>query len=144
MKIAVCIKRTPDSESRFRIAGGGASVDGTATAELIGRPCVTTPPKREIANDRGTARREIEGAGEIVEFPWPAVVTIDEAIARPRYPSLKGIMAAKNNPLETKPAQLGAVRVTVKSMELPPERPPGRIVGQGAAAVPELIRLLQN
>jgi electron transfer flavoprotein beta subunit len=36
------------------------------------------------------------------------------------------------------------VRVTVKSMELPPERPPGRIVGQGAAAVPELVRLLQN
>ena len=36
----------------------------------------------------------------MVEFPLPAVVTIDEGIARPRYPSLKGIMAAKKKPLE--------------------------------------------
>jgi electron transfer flavoprotein beta subunit len=121
-----------------------ASVVGTATAELLGVPCVTAASKLDIASGKGTARREIEGAGEIVEFPLPAVVTIDEGIARPRYPSLKGIMAAKKKPLETKPAQLGQVRVTVKSMELPPERPPGRIIGQGAAAVPELVRLLQD
>jgi electron transfer flavoprotein beta subunit len=80
----------------------------------------------------------------MVEFPLPAAVTIDEGIARPRYPSLKGIMAAKKKPLETKPAQLGAVRVTVKTMELPPERPAGRIIGEGTAAIPELIRLLQT
>jgi len=121
-----------------------ASVVGTATAELLGVPCVTSASKFEIASGRGTARREIEGAGEMVEFPLPAVVTIDEGIARPRYPSLKGIMAAKKKPLETKPAQLGPIRVTVKSMELPADRPPGRIVGQGAAAVPELVRLLQD
>ena len=121
-----------------------ASIVGTATAELLGVPCVTAASKLEIANGRGTARREIEGAGEMVEFPLPAVVTIDEGIARPRYPSLKGIMAAKKKLLETKPAQLGPLRVTVKSMELPAERPPGRIIGQGAAAVPELVRLLQD
>jgi electron transfer flavoprotein beta subunit len=245
MKIAVCIKRTPDSESRFKIAGSGASIEeqglkfdmddfasyavevglqlnekqgpgetvvfavgpdsvqetlrkamsmgadravhlksdgpvfdglaiaralaaelkagsfdlvlfgkyafdtsasivGTATAELLGMPCVTAASKLEIATGRGTARRELEGAGEVVEFALPAVVSIDEGIARPRYPSLKGIMAAKKKPLETKPAQLGDVRVTVKSMELPPERPPGRIVGQGKDAIPELVRLLQE
>ena len=245
MKIAVCIKRTPDSESRFKIAGSGSSIDeaglkfdmddfasyavevalqlnekqgpgetvvyavgpdavqetlrkamsmgadravhlksdaavfdglaiaralaaelragsfdlvlfgkyafdtsasivGTATAEQLGVACVTAASKLEIENGRGTARRELEGAGELVEFALPAVVTIDEGIARPRYPSLKGIMAAKKKPLETKPAQLGDVRVTVKSMELPPERPPGRIVGQGRDAVPELVRLLQE
>jgi electron transfer flavoprotein beta subunit len=121
-----------------------ASIVGTATAEMLGVPCVTAASKLEIANGRGTARRELESAGEIVEFPLPAVVTIDEGIARPRYPSLKGIMAAKKKPLESKPAQLGATRVVVKSMELPAERPPGRIVGQGVAAVPELVRLLQN
>ena len=121
-----------------------ASIVGTATAELLGVGCVTAASKLEISNGRGTARREIEGAGEMVEFALPAVVTIDEGIARPRYPSLKGIMAAKKKPLETKPAQIGPVRVSVKSMELPPDRPPGRIVGQGAAAVPELVRLLQE
>jgi len=245
MKIAVCIKRTPDSESRFKIAANGAGIDetglkfdmddfasyavevglqlnekqgpgetvvfavgpdnvqetlrkamsmgadrgvhlksdapvfdglavakalaaelkaggfdlilfgkyafdtsagmvGTAVAELLSVPCVTSASKLEIANGKGTARRELEGAGEMVEFPLPAVVTIDEGIARPRYPSLKGIMAAKKKPLESKPAQLGDVRISVKKMELPPERPPGRVIGNGAAAVPELVRLLQT
>jgi electron transfer flavoprotein beta subunit len=120
------------------------AVVGTATAELLGIPCVTAASTLSIENGRGTARRELEGAAEIVEFPLPAAVTIDEGIARPRYPSLKGIMAAKKKPLETKPAQLGDKRVTVKGMALPPERPAGRIIGEGTAAVPELIRLLQT
>src|SRR5688572_18161040 len=121
-----------------------ASVVGTATGALLGVPTVTAVSKLDIANGRGTARREIEGAGEMVEFALPAVVTIDEGIARPRYPSLKGIMAAKKKQLESKSAQVGAARVTVKSMELPPDRPPGRIIGEGVAAVPELVKLLQN
>ena len=121
-----------------------SGVVGTATAELLGIPCITAASKLEIANGRGTARRELEGAAEMVEFPLPAAVTIDEGIARPRYPSLKNIMAAKKKTLETKPAQLGDVRVAVKKMELPPERPAGRIIGEGVAAVPELVRLLQT
>jgi electron transfer flavoprotein beta subunit len=121
-----------------------AGIVGTATAELLGIPCVTAVSQLEIAAGRGTARRELEGAAEIVEFPLPAAATIDEGIARPRYPSLKGIMAAKKKPLESKPAQLGPVRVTVKGMALPPDRPAGRIIGEGAAAVPELVRLLQT
>ena len=121
-----------------------AGVVGTATAELLGLPCVTAVSQLDVASGRGSARRELEGAAELVEFPLPAVVTIDEGVARPRYPSLKGIMAAKKKPLESKPAQLGAVRVTVQKAELPPERAAGRIIGEGAAAVPELVRLLQN
>ena len=245
MKIAVCIKRTPDSESRFRIAASGAAIDetglkfdiddfagyaveaalqinekggggetvvvavgpdavqeslrkamsmgadravqlkadsvpadglavakalaaelkdggydlilfgkhafdtsagvvGTATAELLGLPGVTAVSQLDVASGRASARRELEGAAELVEFPLPAVVTIDEGVARPRYPSLKGIMAAKKKPLESKPAQLGAVRVTVQKAELPPDRPAGRIIGEGSAAVPELVRLLQT
>ena len=121
-----------------------AGVVGTATAELLGLPCVTAASQLDVANGRGSARRELEGAAELVEFPLPAVVTIDEGVARPRYPSLKGIMAAKKKPLESKPAQLGTVRVTVQKAELPPERAAGRIIGEGSAAVPELVRLLQT
>jgi electron transfer flavoprotein beta subunit len=72
------------------------------------------------------------------------VLTIDEGIARPRLASLKGIMAAKKKPLEVKPAQLGSARLVVESMALPADRPPGRIVGEGPDAVPELLRLLQT
>jgi electron transfer flavoprotein beta subunit len=121
-----------------------AGVTGPMTAELLGLPVVTAASKLEIGDGRGTARRELEGAAELLEFPLPAVVTIDEGIARARYPSLKGIMAAKKKPLESKPAQIGEQRVAVSKMELPPERAAGRIVGEGAAAVTELIRLLRT
>jgi len=119
-------------------------VVGPMTAELLDLPCVTACSKLEIANGRGSARRELEGGAELLEFPLPAVVTIDEGIARPRYPALKGIMAAKKKPLEVKAAQLGEPRARVTSMELPPERAAGRIIGEGTDAVPELVRLLQH
>jgi len=117
---------------------------GVMVGETLGLPTVHGCSKLEIANGKGSARRELEGGAEEVAFPLPAVVTIDEGIARPRYPSLKGIMAAKKKPMDTKPAQLGSVRVTVDAMALPPERAAGRIIGEGAAAVPELVRLLQT
>jgi electron transfer flavoprotein beta subunit len=117
---------------------------GPMTAELLNLPCVTGISHLEIANGRGTARRDLEGSSETVEFPLPAVLTIDEGIARPRLASLKGIMAAKKKPLEVKPAQLGKANLVVEKMELPADRPPGRIIGEGADAVPELLRLLQT
>lgn len=117
---------------------------GPMTAELLGLPCVTSISHLEIAEGQGTARRELEGSAETMQFPLPAVLTIDEGIARPRLASLKGIMAAKKKPLEVRPAQLGEANLVVESMALPPERPPGRIIGEGADAVPELLRLLQT
>ena len=117
---------------------------GPMTAELLNLPCVTEVSKLEVASGKGTARRELEGAAELLEFPLPAVVTIDEGVARPRYPSLKGIMAAKKKPLEVKPAQLGPANLTVEKVELPPARPAGRIIGEGVAAVPTLVQLLQT
>jgi electron transfer flavoprotein beta subunit len=117
---------------------------GPMTAELLGLPCVTAISHLEIAGNRGTARRDLEGAAETVTFPLPAVLTIDEGIARARLASLKGIMAAKKKPLEVRPAQLGDPALTVESLALPPDRPPGRIIGEGADAVPELVRLLQH
>ena len=117
---------------------------GPMTAELLDLPCITAASQLDIQDGRGTARRELEGAAEIFDFPLPAVVTIDEGIARARLPSLKGIMGAKKKPLEVKPAALETPRLAVTKMELPPERTGGRIIGEGPAAVPELVRLLQT
>src|SRR5256885_11489121 len=119
-------------------------VVGPMTAELLGFPCVTAISSLEIADGKGTAKRELEGAQEIVEFQLPAALTVDEGLNTARYPSLKGIMAAKKKPLEIKPAQLGQAQITIRSLELPPDRKAGRIVGAGAAAVPELVKLLQT
>jgi electron transfer flavoprotein beta subunit len=117
---------------------------GPMTAQLLDLPCVTAVSHLELADGRGTARRDLEGATETVQFPLPAVLTIDEGIARPRLATLKGIMAAKKKPLDVRPAQLGKVHLTVETMALPPERPGGRIIGEGADAVPELVRLLRT
>ena len=122
----------------------GNGMVGPMTAELLGLPCVTSISHLEIADKKGVARRDLEGATETVTFPLPAVLTIDEGIARPRLASLKGIMAAKKKPLEVKSAHIGEARLTVETLELPPERPAGRIIGEGADAVPELVRLLHD
>ncbi|HEU4474669.1 MAG TPA: electron transfer flavoprotein subunit beta/FixA family protein [Gemmatimonadales bacterium] len=117
---------------------------GPMTAHLLDLPCVTAISHLDIASGRGTARRDLEGATETVQFSLPAVLTIDEGIARPRLATLKGIMAAKKKPLDSRPAQLGQVSLTVESMALPPERSGGRILGEGPDAVPELVRLLRT
>jgi electron transfer flavoprotein beta subunit len=117
---------------------------GPMTAHLLDLPCVTAISHLDVASGRGTARRDLEGATETVQFPLPAVLTIDEGIARPRLATLKGIMAAKKKPLDVRPAQLGQVSLTVESMALPPERSGGRIIGEGPDAVPELVRLLRT
>jgi electron transfer flavoprotein beta subunit len=117
---------------------------GLMTAELLGMPMVQACTRLSFEGGKGLARREVEGGAEMVTFPLPGAASIDEGIARPRYPSLKGIMAAKKKPMEVKPAQLGAARLSVVKLELPPERKAGRIIGEGVAAVPELVRLLRE
>jgi electron transfer flavoprotein beta subunit len=113
-------------------------------AELLDMPCVTVAAAIEIEGENVVAHREIEGGVEVVEASLPAIVSITKGEYEPRYPSLKGIMAAKKKPLEEKDAQLGESRIEVRSMTPPAERPAGRIVGQGADAVPELIRALRE
>lgn len=117
---------------------------GPMVAELLGLPCVTSISHLQLADGNGTARRDLEGAAETVRFPLPAVLSIDEGIARPRLATLKGIMAAKKKPLEVKPAALGEARLTVESMTLPPERSGPKFMGEGADAVPELVQRLRT
>jgi electron transfer flavoprotein beta subunit len=117
---------------------------GPMLAELLDLPCVTVAAAIEIEGGSVVAHREVEGGVEVVEAALPAVVSITKGSYEPRYPSLKGIMAAKKKPLEEKDAQLGESRIEVRELSAPPERPAGRIVGQGVDAVPELIRVLRE
>ena len=148
--VATALAAEIKSGSYDLIMFGRMSIDtahgavGAIAAELLGLPCVTAISQLDVADGKVKMRRELEGAYELIECALPAVVTIDEGIARPRYPSLKGIMAAKKKPLETKPAALGAERLTLDAMTLPPERAGGRIIGEGPDAVSELVRLLKE
>ncbi len=117
---------------------------GVMTAELLGLPCVTSVAHLTIADGAAEAEREIEGGVEVVACKLPAVLTCDKGLNNPRLPSLKGIMAAKKKPLEVKPVTLGAGTLEVLALELPAERQPGKIVGEGPDAVPALIQLLRT
>jgi len=117
---------------------------GPLVAELLGLPCVTAVSHLDIDGTTGVAEREIEGGIEVVEFPLPAVLTADKGLNEPRYPALKGIMAAKKKPLEVKPVQPGPGSLEVIALTPPPDRKEGKIVGEGAAAVGELVRLLRE
>jgi len=113
-------------------------------AAALDRPCVSFVTKMAFEGAGLVLHREVEGATEVVAAPLPCVVTAQKGLAEPRYASLKGIMAAKKKPFAEKPAPAAAATVRTTRLEPPPARPPGRIVGQGTAAVPELVRLLRD
>lgn len=128
----------------MKAADGDQQQVGPMLAELLDRPCVTVVSTIEVDGTAVVCHRDIEGGVEVVEAPMPAVVTITKGEYEPRYPSLKGIMAAKKKPLAEKDAQLGTARIEVRELTPPPERPAGRIIGEGVDAVPELVRLLRE
>ena len=117
---------------------------GPMVAELLDLACVTAVARLDLKDGQGTAEREIEGGVELVTFSLPAVITADKGLNEPRYPALKGIMAAKKKPLDVKPVTLDGGGLEVLGLSLPPERQAGRIVGEGVGAVRELVRLLRE
>jgi electron transfer flavoprotein beta subunit len=86
-------------------------------AEYLDLPALTYCRKLEITED-GTLRaeRETPSGYQVVETTGPAIVSVVEAINEPRYPSFKGIMAAKSKPLATK--DLAAVGIAPESVGL--------------------------
>jgi electron transfer flavoprotein beta subunit len=117
---------------------------GAMVSELLELPSATVVTEFSVEADTVTAQRAIEGGTEVVELGRPCALAITKGTYEPRYASLKGIMAAKKKPLEEKPAQVGPVRVRVTGLQYPPDRQPGRVVGEGPDAVPELLRLLRQ
>jgi electron transfer flavoprotein beta subunit len=150
----LCIARAIAAEIRPLAPGlvwcGRQAVDddaaqvGPMLAELLGLGCVTSIAKFELAGETATVERDIEGGREIYDVALPALFTADKGLNEPRYASLKGIMAAKKKTIDEKPADLGAANLELVALELPAARAAGRVVGQGAEAVPELIRLLHE
>jgi len=126
----------------------GADMDqqqvGPMAATILGLPCATAVSEFQVAGGVATCHREVEGGVEVLEVDLPAVITMTKGKFEPRYASLKGIMAAKRKPMEQKDAQGGEARLTVRALAYPPERPAGRIVGEGPDAAAELVRLLRE
>jgi electron transfer flavoprotein beta subunit len=125
------------------VDGDNAQV-GPRVATLLGWACATDVATLELAADGFKATRDIEGGKEVVKGTMPAVLTCQKGLNEPRYPNLKGIMAAKKKPLDEVALQAPATAVEVLALTSPPARPAPAIVGEGPAAVPALIAKLRD
>jgi electron transfer flavoprotein beta subunit len=117
---------------------------GQMLAALLGWPQGTYASKVDVAAERATIKREVDGGLETIDIGLPAVVTADLRLNEPRYATLPNIMKAKKKPMETTtPAALDvdvAPRIaTVKVFE-----PPKRKGGGKVADVAELVAKLRN
>ncbi len=125
-----------------------------AIAHFLDLPHVAAVTELTAAPETGelTARREVEGATEVVVAKLPCLVTIGKAAYEPRYPTLKLMMAAKRKEIPVFDAAALGVgtdqlsrRLEYIEDRLPPGRKPGRVIeGEPGSAVPELVRLLHE
>lgn len=88
------------------VIGGVESTDGytgtvpATVAELMGIPSATFARTLEVTDGTARIERQTETGYDIVEGPLPLLVTVTAGANEPRYPSLKGVMQAKQKPLE--------------------------------------------
>ena len=117
---------------------------GQMVGELLELPCVTQIVRLEVSNGKVIAQREIEGGSLVVETTLPAVLTAEKDLTVPRYASLRELVAARKKPITVKDVAQQSSSLEVVSIQYPPPRPPGKIVGKGVEAVPRLVKLLHE
>jgi electron transfer flavoprotein beta subunit len=141
------------------VVGGLASTDASGSvvpamlAERLGLPQVTLASVVEIQGDQVRIKRDGDTATEVIGGTMPLVLSVTDQSGEARYPSFKGIMAAKKKPLETwSLADIGVdadqvgLSVAWSAVEETAARPPrtaGEIVkdedGSGATALAEFL-----
>ncbi|HUQ43325.1 MAG TPA: electron transfer flavoprotein subunit beta/FixA family protein [Candidatus Limnocylindria bacterium] len=139
----------------FDSSDGVGGVIGAAVATKLGLPYLSSAAKVEPDPDAGTVRvRRISATGfDVLEAPMPALIVGTQLLGEPRYPSLKGIMAARQKEVATKSISdlgldagavgAGAARTKVTGTEKPPARGATQVVRgsaeEGAKAIVDLL-----
>ena len=137
---------------------GMASTDGSMgvvpamLSERLGWPAVTLGATLEVEGDTVRIRRDTDTASLTVEARLPAVASVTDQSGEARYPSMKGILAAKKKPvqvwsladLDIDPRSVGLAAARSRVLEVTPRppKPPGRVVTDpdaGAAAIVEFL-----
>ncbi|MFS0672989.1 electron transfer flavoprotein subunit beta/FixA family protein [Ornithinibacillus sp. 179-J 7C1 HS] len=140
------------------ILAGNVAIDeasgqvGPRLAERLGINYVTTITSLEIDGDTVKIDKDVEGDVEKIETSLPLLVTCQQGLNEPRYPSLPGIMKAKKKPLEELEIDdldldEDELEPKTKTVEifLPPEKEAGRVLeGEIEDQVKELVSLLRN
>jgi len=123
-------------------------------AELLGVPALTFAKKIEAAEGKIRIERQTATGYDIVESGLPALVSVTSGAVEPRYPTFKGIMQAKQKPIEQPTAAdlgfdpgqvgLGGSAQRIAAVRPAPEREGGRkVVDEGEAHL-EIVKLLEQ
>ncbi len=121
-------------------------------ADMLNIPIISTAVKIEIDGSNITVHRDVEGDTEILEAPLPVIITSQQGLNDPRYPSLPGIMKAKKKPLDrlsaddigVSPDEVKAKTEVIETF-LPPKKEAGRILsGEISDQGRELVQLLRS
>jgi electron transfer flavoprotein beta subunit len=137
------------------IIAGTESSDGyTGTvpeqmAEVLGLPSITFAKSIEISDGTLKVDRQTESGYDEVTCSLPAVVSVTAGVVEPRYPSFKGIMAAKSKPVETVTAgDLGIESVSwaqqIVSVEDAPAREAGEVIEDDGETFNKIVEFLDN
>ncbi|HEY9576475.1 MAG TPA: electron transfer flavoprotein subunit beta/FixA family protein [Pseudobacillus sp.] len=153
----IIVEYLKDKEADLIIAGNvaidsGSGQVGPRVADMLRIPAITTITNLEIDGNNVTVVRDVEGDSETIEASLPLLVTAQQGLNEPRYPSLPGIMKAKKKPLEE--LELDDLNLDeddvdpkTKTMEifLPPKKEAGKVLsGEVNEQVSELVQLLRN
>jgi electron transfer flavoprotein beta subunit len=133
---------------------GGMSVIPAMLAERLGLPQLTFAAQVRVEGDSVAIRRDGDTASETIEAELPALVSVTDQINHPRYPSFKGIMAAKKKPVQTWSLQdlsveastvgLAAAWTAVESATPRPARQRGTVIvdqGDGGVQLAEFLAI---
>jgi electron transfer flavoprotein beta subunit len=129
----------------------GAAQVGPRLAEELGIAHISTITNMEVDGSNIKVEKDVEGDIEIIEANMPVLVTAQQGLNEPRYPSLPGIMKAKKKPIERLTAvDLGLnieemlSKTEVLELYLPPQKTAGKILqGELPEQVFELVEVLR-
>lgn len=130
----------------------GASQVGSRLAEELNIPHIITATKLTINGNKAIVEKDLEGDKEIIEVELPVLITAQQGLNEPRYPSLPNVMKAKKKPLERlsandlnfDPASIQAMTEVVDQY-LAPKKEAGKILqGSLADQARELAHLLKG
>jgi electron transfer flavoprotein beta subunit len=120
-------------------------------AEFLGVPALTFARKVEVKDGAVRIERQTETGYEVVEAPLPAMVTVTAGATSPRYPTLKGIMQAKQKPVEQPSLQdLGltaenvAATQSVSRVADAAERQAGEVIEDDGSAADRIVQFLKE
>ena len=101
--LAKAIERVGDVDLVLAATESSDGYTGTTPAQvagLLGWPALTFAKHVEVSDGVVTIQRQTEAGYDVVQASLPAVVSVTAGVVEPRYPSFKGIMAAKNKPVD--------------------------------------------